>query len=618
MKTDVVTSEEMDRRGATNVAEALTSQPGVRVDPGAYGYLGNVSAIQIQGFDRNRVLILEDGERMTGDVGGAIDLATLPTGDLSRIEIVSGPSSSLYGSSALGGVVNLVTAPPRFEGPSGRVRLEGRSQRAVLVQANGAYRSGKTWAALDLNLFRQDGLARVAELPDRQLPDTARHMVGLRAGTALSKRIDLRVRARWLHDRLDGLRSEQAPGLGRYLIDLPEETHRYTLHVIESIDLGKGSNLRITLGRQWSDNETADDRRNSPIDQIRDRHQRMHSIEAVATLADGPRTWVFGGRAEAETFSQYLTKSESVASGVVTRRQEEVVPQSFGNAAIYGQMEWRLGKLTVLPGVRFEGHTRYGSALAPRLALAYRPAKELGLRVSSGRGFRAPSAKELGFVFDHSYYGYRVLGNAELVPETSWGVNADVTWQPDRAVTLRGASFMNWVDSLIDIDLANGITRGTVVDYRYTNFGKARTFGADALATLRLWSDRLRADVSYSYLWTRDDSSDRPLAGKPPHTVTVSVLARLPEKFEVYGRWRMTTDAFLTEDSRSPAYSMLDFRLGREVWPKSQAYVGVLNLLDAHQDVGRVGDTRPPLGRVIYLGLRAELPWEDEDARAHP
>src|ERR1700752_2674073 len=58
VKTDVVTREEAERRGATNVADALASQPGLQVNPGSYGFLGGVSALQIQGFDRDRVLIL--------------------------------------------------------------------------------------------------------------------------------------------------------------------------------------------------------------------------------------------------------------------------------------------------------------------------------------------------------------------------------------------------------------------------------------------------------------------------------------------------------------------------------------------------------------------------------
>jgi outer membrane receptor for ferrienterochelin and colicins len=112
VRTDVVTRDEAERRGATNVAEALSGQLGVQVNPGAYGTLGNVSAIQIQGFDLDHVLVLQNGERIIGNVGGAIDLAELPLTGVSRVEVVAGSVSSLYGASAIGGVVNILSAPP--------------------------------------------------------------------------------------------------------------------------------------------------------------------------------------------------------------------------------------------------------------------------------------------------------------------------------------------------------------------------------------------------------------------------------------------------------------------------------------------------------------------------
>src|SRR5262249_14702732 len=86
-ETEVVTRAEAARRGATNVGEALEGQPGVQVNPSAYGSIGNKSAIQMQGLDLNRVLILEDGERVIGDTGGAIDLAAIPLTDVSKIEL---------------------------------------------------------------------------------------------------------------------------------------------------------------------------------------------------------------------------------------------------------------------------------------------------------------------------------------------------------------------------------------------------------------------------------------------------------------------------------------------------------------------------------------------------
>src|SRR5689334_25387163 len=138
VRTDVVTRAEAERRGATNVGEALQGTLGVQVNPSAYGFLGNPSAIQIQGFDLDRVLVLEDGERVIGGVGGAIDLSSIPLTDVSRIEVVTGPTSSLYGTSAIGGVVNVLTAPPEVEGFSARARIEGRSRLGLLLQGSGA------------------------------------------------------------------------------------------------------------------------------------------------------------------------------------------------------------------------------------------------------------------------------------------------------------------------------------------------------------------------------------------------------------------------------------------------------------------------------------------------
>ena len=615
VKTDVITREEADRRGATNVADALASQPGLVVNPGSYGFLGGVSALQIQGFDRDRVLVLEDGERVVGDIGGAIDLSAIPTGDIDRIEVVSGPTSALYGSAAIGGVVNIITAPPRDEGPTGRMRMEGRSLNGLVLQANAAYRRGKPWAAVDFNLTRMDGIEKPVG-PDLRVPEQSHRMVGVRAGTSLTPEMDVRIRARQFRDRTDGLETQTAPGLGRFIIDTPAQTDRYTLHVIHTTRVGsRGSNLRLSMGRQWFDNFTARDRRDSPIDERHDRTQRMQSFEGVGTIADGPRTFVLGARAEAEHFEQDLTRTVSTSGGPVTTTAPEVLPLSYGIGALYGQVAWKLGDVTVLPGARFESHTRYGSSVAPRLAAAWRISDLVTLRASGGRGFRAPSAKELGFAFDHSAFGYKIFGNDGLKPEKSWGVNADMTVTPDTRMTFRGSVYANWVDDLIDLDLGNGTNAGGIASYSYTNFGRARTAGGQVDVAFKP-APFLRAESSYAYTWTRDDVNDQPLPGRPPHAVTVSLRVEPGWKMELYARARIVTDAFLSADSpestRAPGYENFDVRVAREVWAKSQIYVGALNLTDVKQDPGRIGDTRSPLGRILYIGLKADFPWEDE------
>jgi len=617
VKTDVITKAEADRRGATNVAEALASQPGLIVNPGSYGFLGGVSALQIQGFDRDRVLILEDGERVVGDVGGAVDLSAIPTGDIDRIEVVTGPTSALYGSAAIGGVVNVITGPPRVFGPTLRLRTEGRTLSGVVLQGNVAYRAPSSpWVMLDFNLTRMDGIQREpkgSNIPDLRIPDTARRMVGVRAGTQLTETMDVRIRARAFRDRLDGLETRRFPGQSEtFTIDTPAQTDRYTVHVIHVTKIGtKGSNLRLTMGRQWFDNFTARDLRDSPIDERHDRTHRMQSFEAIGTIADGPRTWVTGARFEAEHFEQNLTQTVSTASGPVTTTTPEVVPLSYGIGAAYAQLSWKLGDVTVMPGARFESHTRYGESVAPRLAAAWRVSPLLTIRASGGRGFRAPSAKELGFLFDHSVFGYRVLGNDQLKPEKSWGASVDATVTPDPTMTFRGSVFANWVEDLIDLDLANGVASGGVTSYSYTNFGRARTAGGQVDVAFKP-APFLRAESSYAYTWTRDEVNDQPLPGRPPHSVTTSLRIEPGFKMEIYLRARIVTNAFLDADTRAPGYETFDARVGRALWPRSQLYVGALNVTDVKQDPGRLGDTRSPLGRILYVGLRADFPWEDE------
>ena len=612
IRTDVVTREEAERRGATNVGEALQGQLGVQVNPSAYGSIGNPSAIQMQGLDGQRVLILEDGERVIGDVGGVIDLASIPLTDVSRIEMVTGPTSSLYGTSAIGGVVNVLTAPPEMQGPSARARLEGRMPFAGLFQGTGAYRRGDAWVRLDGSFQHTAAISLNPDSLELAIPRLDQHLIGIRAGARIANRVNVTARARWIRDASLGRSEQIVPGLGKYRIDLPERTDRMTLHLAQTVDLGGGSSLRVTAARQWAYNETRKDRFESPLDEIRNRSSILSSMEAIGTIADGPRTWVVGARAEVENLEQSFSRTDLV-KGVPTATPLVEVPRTMlGSAALYGQLAYKiLDKLTLLPGVRGEMHLRYGAVVAPRLAVAYRPTEAVTIRASGGRGFRAPSAKEFGFAFDHSIYGYRVAGNPNLSPESSWGVNGGLTVKPVRDLTLSGGVFANWIRDLIDVDVNPTSTTGGVQDYTYRNVGSARTFGfqIDAAWKAASW---LRAEAGYAYLWTRDDTLGRPLQGRPPHTVYSSIRGDLPARVQLYLRWRGVTDAYLEEGVRTVGFQTLDARVSRPIWPGSMAYVGVLNALGARKEPARPGDQRPIMGRTVYLGLTAELPWENE------
>jgi outer membrane receptor for ferrienterochelin and colicins len=609
VRTEVVTREEAERRGARNVAEALGGELSLQVNPQAYGYLGNPSGLQMQGFDADRVLVLEDGERVVGDSAGVTDLSELPLTDVDRIEYVTGPTSSLYGSDALGGVVNVVTAPPREPGVSGRSRVEARSSGDTRLEASSALRGGQHWVALDGSLDHGAPL-ELDGGPVLVIPRHRRTLLGARAGTRFSRRAELRLKLRWLRDTSENVSVEERQNLAPFVSDVLRTSDRVTARVTETLTFAGGSRVDFSLGRSFFFHRSEVNRKSSPTGERRKRESALQSLEGVATIADGEqRTWVIGVRSESESFSEKLAADEYTAGRFETEVSYQVPPSSISSGALFAQLGYRvLDELSLMPGLRGEFHDRYGSVLVPRLALALRPTTRVTLRASFGRGFRAPSATEYGFVLDHSALTYRVLGNPELVPEKSWGVNTDLTWRPGPRVRLRVGAFGNWVDDLIGTE-AMGITNG-VRDFRYVNVARARTAGGDVSVTFDPL-DALTMSAGYAYLFTRDDSSGQPLPSRPPHTVLASATLGLPFALTATVRCRYLTRTFVTEGAYTPAYALLDARVGYVLARSLEVYAGGLNLLSERGDPHVFSDDRPARGVVGYLGLESRFPREE-------
>jgi len=616
VRTGVVTREEAERRGARNVAEALAGEPTLQVNPEAYAPLGSPSGVQMQGLDADRVLILVDGARVTGDSGGVVDLAQLPLADVERIEYVQGPTSALYGSAALGGVVNVITSPPKEPGKSGRFRLELRSRGAAHGSATVALRSPSHWFAFDSSLNRTPHREVSAPRPGWTVPDRQTTLLGLRAGVEPNARNELRLNLRWLHDQRLGRTSEVVPGLGAYQLELPDAFDRFIVRAQQRLLLSSKARLQVSLEQSYFRGDSRRQRPGTPFLEARDREHVAHAFETTLELPWGAAHWLVGVRTEAERFSQQLKRVEPTSDGPRSSRATEVAPTLLANAALFAQLLWKpLRGVTVVPGARAEFHDRYGGFISPRLSLAWQPRDEVGVRLSFGRGFRAPSAKEYGFYFDHSAIGYRVLGNAELTPERSWGVNADLSSRPNSWLFLRAGAFANWIDQLIATRLAPTQPDPFVLDYVYVNIASATTAGADVFVRARrhgLGS----FEGSYAYLWTRDRTENTPLPNRPQHTVTLALEAPITSGITARARYRWVSSAFFEQALRSPGFALLDVRLAYALPRELEAYVGFLNGLDERREPGRLADTRPSLGRTFYIGVRGEL-TDEERADGH-
>lgn len=608
VRTEVVTREEAERRGATNVAEALQGETTLQVNPEAYGYLGRPSGAQMHGMDADSVLVLEDGERVVGDRDGVVDLAQLPLLGVERVEYVTGPTSALYGTNALGGVINVVTAAPRMPGPSASYRAQVYSTAEALGSLSGAYRQGDDWAVLEGSFHHRPAVERSDAMVDYLAARWRSTTLGLRAGTRLGPGAELRLKARWLRDDSDGRSSEAVPGLGSYVSELPQLTDRFALRVQQLLELGQGIRLDFSLSRVWLVDETRRDRRASPLDEARQRRLQNQGMEAVLTIPEGKqRTWVLGIRSDAEQFSQEFTRTTATLE---EERVQELEPMLLASGALFAQLGWKVTpRWTVMPGVRGELHERYGEVVAPRLATGYQLTDELSARVALGRGFRAPSAKEFGFSFDHSALGYRVLGNRDLSPEQSWGLNGDATWRTSK-LKIRAGAFHDRVENLILIVLAPEQPLLGVKDYVYRNAERARTAGADGSVRYQPLP-QLSLETGYAYVWTRDLTTGEPLPNRPPHTLTLAAYGELG-KLSGNVRYRFVSDAFAVrldaQDFRSPSFGTLDARVAYQLLPALELALGGLNLSDVWRDPDETTDTRPVLGRRFYLALSGQIP----------
>jgi outer membrane receptor for ferrienterochelin and colicins len=618
VRTELVTRAEADRRGARNVADALAGESTLTVQPGTSGLSGSV---MINGMDGERVLILEDGEPIAGRSSGAVDLGEIPLTGIERIEYVAGPMSALYGSDAIGGVINLITGPPVRPGLSLHTRAELWSRGEAFDELAAYYRGESSWAALGSSLSARSASQR-GDGPSLQIPSSRTGGVALRAGARVLPRIELKLKSRWAREQRESIftTTELLGGDPVQRSEAPTLTSdRYALRALANVSLGARSQLDFSLGKSWYAADTRTRKPGQPADSLQEERESTQSFEGVLTHGEGARTWVLGVGSRSEKLTSTARTWDANVNPPLLEEGDALPPTLRSSAAGFVQLGWELTpELTILPGFRFELQNQHGAVPAPRLAVAYRPSQAFALRAAAGRGFRSPSPKELGYQLDHCWLGYSVAGNAELDPEKSWGFTSDATLRDGERLAIRLGAFGNWVEDMIGLThAADGLCAGGI-NFQAVNLARARTAGSDLSLRAEPWS-WLRTGVSYAYLWTRDDQTGQQITDRPPHTVVAWVTAEgLPLGLSVNLRFKHTSAAFIENgdlDLESPGFDSFDARVAVRPLAQLELYVGAKNLLNISQgegeeviaDQGVVPSQRPVEGTSFYLGLSGQF-----------
>jgi outer membrane receptor for ferrienterochelin and colicins len=497
--TEVIDRQRLEESGAQTAAEALSLRPGLWIDRGVAGTNG----LTMQGLGPQYSLVLVDGARQIGRTDGVLDLDRFAVEDLEQIEIVRGPSSVLYGSDALGGVVNLVTRTPRDGiAVDALTRVDSRlgyEARGRIAGGRAGYSGTLVGTYRDAPAIEGDGEATLFDAYEDG------HLTG-----------------RVIHRRGDAWRFDAGADYARR--DLRGVGAGATGAVFDRRNLVE--NASTMIGARWNDEKTAA-RFDADASVYRDQFlsdQRMSDALDQYQLTDESLVEARGQIARHFGRHRALAGGEVMREALDSDRLSE--PGERVRAALFVQDEWRLGesdRAIVVPAARLDVDSQFGTHATPRLAGRLQITDTAVARASIGTGYRAPSFKEMLLIFQNPGAGYVVEGNPDLGPETSISVQAGAEWQPTSWLWLTADAYANRLRDMIFVvalpDDAAGMLR-----FGYDNIGRARTFGGETYAVAA--RGRAALELGYAFTRTRDLDAERALEGVPQHRVTATLRWR--------------------------------------------------------------------------------------------
>ncbi|NIR44617.1 MAG: TonB-dependent receptor [Gemmatimonadetes bacterium] len=513
----VVEEEEVLRRVSETVADAVAYVPSAQFVGEQLNIRGSSGYARGTG---SRVLLLIDGVPANAGDSGAINWDVLPVIEVERIEVVKGAGSALYGSAALGGVVNVVTARPP-EQPLTKLRLRGGFYddppfpewiwaNQTLGYASGELTHGRRFgdfgAWVQAGQWFDDGYRQAGNL-ERTTLSTQMELA--------SSRDTLTVFGSWASERYGSALLWCIRGECRDDSNLAYQPLRIPTSARDDRTRSDKARAHLIHERRWSESFNS---------RLRFSYQRNDwetdfGDELLGSVAD-----VFGS--ELQLGWQAASWLYLIGGGEGSYTTVEA--NLFGGHDMTGAAGYLQAELGVLPwltlttGARYDrvwvDGTDYADELSPRAGLVLRPHRYTRIRASAGRGFRAPTVAELFTATEVG--GFLVIPNDSLLPERSITTEVGIRQLLTSWLSVDVAGFHYDLDNYIEPDTV--ATPEGEVTIRFGNVPSASIRGIEAIALTSFFRDRLIARVAYTYLDTEEDATGQALAYRPTHMVTAA------------------------------------------------------------------------------------------------
>uniref|UniRef100_B0SYB5 TonB-dependent receptor n=1 Tax=Caulobacter sp. (strain K31) TaxID=366602 RepID=B0SYB5_CAUSK len=585
----IIDAGALRRQQAVVVSDLLSRTPGVTVTRN--GGVGGSTQVRIRGAETDQTAVLIDGVKLNDPsaTGGGYNFATLLAGDVGRIEVLRGPQSTLWGSQAIGGVVNMITVTP--DGPlSGDATVEGGSRATAYARVGVG--AGGDWGGwrLAAGSYTTAGVSNFDQAMGGKEKDGYHN-------TSVSGRLDLNV--------TDGtsLDARLSYASGRNEFDgFPAPLFAFA----DTAEYGKTKELVSYLGARLSNFDgalksrvgyayTRTDRDNDDPSQTPaktfDARGTDNSLQYQGTWTINP-IWraVFGAETER---SWFRTAAPSSFDPNPTPGRH-----ATGMDSVYGQVQAKpIEGLTLTGGVRHDDHDTFGGATTYQAGAVWTPnAGATVIRANYGEGFKAPSLYQL----------YSDYGNTGLKPEEakSWDVSVEHSLLEGR---LRGSITYFNRDTTNQIDFLSNNTPPNFGGY--ANTAKTQADGVEVEGSLAV-SSLLTLSANYTNMDAINKSAGanhgKDLARRAGETASADAELTLPCGLTGGVTMQYVGHSFdnAANTRRLKSYVLTDVRIAYPINDTFELYGRVENLFDQqYETIYRYG----ALGRGAFAGVRARF-----------
>lgn len=573
----VIDRDKLDSRQTSVISDLLRTVPSVSV--ARNGGVGGVTSVFIRGGESSQTLVLIDGVRINdpSSPNAAFDFGSLLTGNIDRVEILRGPNSVIWGSQAIGGVVNVRTEEPTGE-LSANAAAEYGYHNTTEVRGNVSGTSSKLSGSVGASYFRTDGISALAAGTERD--GYKNFAANGKLKVAFNDAIWLDLRAYYNKGR-----AEFDDPFGATPDTYPETENNQFVGYVGLNASFADRRFRNRLAYTRTDLHRIGTEPNVPFSfNVNDLKGKIDRLEyqGAFDLVDA-MTIVFGVEHERTFASSFFPASGSAAPDTARYRV----------TSEYGQLIVRpLAGLTLTGGVRHDDFNIYGSQTTLGGNLAYTPnAGKTVVRGTYAEGFRAPTLTESVLPF----------GNPALKAETAksfdFGIEQNLL---DGAVRATATYYHRRSNNQIAFSF---------VTFQSENIAKVRNGGLELELDVRP-SQTLRVSAGYSLVDARSRSNDgtfgNQLARRPKDSANASIEWTSPFGLKLGADVFVTGDSFdnLANTVRLNGYQLVTVWASYPISDKLDVFGRVENLFDEkYQTVSRYST----YGRNAYIGVRAKF-----------